>query len=435
MDALVSKAEKICDQAEVFATEKSSDTVSFENARMKNIKSSIQSGIALRILKEGKQGFAYTKNPADDELIQNALVSLQGGVDGLFTFPLTRDIPALKTYNPHIETVSNTALVEECSRVCELLAQRTQGQINVSASRSVTSINLRNTAGTNLSVKSSLYALTTGILYPHTSASLHRIFVSKSFEVARNDYIDFLINTYNQSTREISSPLKNMKVIFLPETVHVLMQRVRSGANAQSIYQNISPVSQRINKQIFDEKLSISNDPLNDQLPFARAFDDEGVPCRHFPLVHRGILKNFYNDLYFAQKLNTAPSGHGFRSGMWGGEPVAIKPTPSLSHLTIEPGTQSFDEMVHSVDRGIIIAEALGGHSGNIPNGDFSIGVSPALYIENGEIIGHVKDVMATGNIYSTLNTIIAIENRVYPSPGGTFPALLLDTVRLTAKT
>ena len=120
---------------------------------------------------------------------------------------------------------------------------------------------------------------------------------------------------------------------------------------------------------------------------------------------------------------------------MLGGEPISTKPTPALSHLTIEPGNLSFDEIVNSVDKGIIIAQALGGHSGNIPNGDFSIGVSPALYIEKGEIIGHVKDVMAAGNIYSTLNNIVAVENALHPSPGGNFPALLFDNVHLTAKT
>jgi len=420
----------------MYATERSSDKVVFENTRMKDVQSTIQSGISLRILKDGKQGFAYTKNLADDnELIQNALDSLQGGVGGLFTLPLTKKIATLESYNPHIETVSNSVLVEECRRVCELFSQRTRGQINVAASRSVMKVNLKNTAGTDLSFTSSVYALTTAILYPHTSASLHRVFVSKSFEPARDEYIDFLSNTYNRSTKEISAQLKNMKVIFMPETVYVLMRRVLSGTNAQSIYQNISPIADKTGDQLFDEELSISNDPLNDTMPLARAFDDEGVPCRHFPLVRRGVLKNFYNNLYFAQKLNTTPTGHGFRSGMWGGEPIAMKPTPSLSHLTIEPGTQSFEEMVHSVDKGIIIAEALGGHSGNIPNGDFSIGVSPALYIEKGEIIGHVKDVMAAGNIYSTLNNIVAIENTLHPSPGGTFPALLFDNVHLTAKT
>ena len=435
MDALLRRTGKICDQAEIYATERSSDTVSFENARLKDIKSTIQSGVSLRILKNGKQGFAYTKNLGADELVQNAHNSLQGGVDGLFTFPLTKNIINLETYNPQIETVSNNTLVEECIRVCELLSQRTQGQINISASRSVMKLNIKNTAGTDLSLKSSIYALSTGLLYPHTSASLHRVFVSKSFEMVSDEYINFLGNTYNQSTKEISPHLKGMKVMFMPETVYVLMRRVQSGVNAQSIYQNISPISHKKDMQIFDEKLSISNNPLNDHLPLARAFDDEGVPCRKFPLVHRGVLKNFYNDLYFAQKLGTAPTGHGFRSGMLGGEPVATKPVPSLSHLTIEPGAQSFDEMVHSVDRGIIIAEALGGHSGNIPNGDFSIGVSPALYIEKGEIIGHVKDVMVAGNIYSSLNNIVAVENTLHTSPGGTFPSLLLDNVHLTAKT
>ena len=436
MDSLLSKARRTCDQAETYSAERASDMVSFENARMKNIKSTIQSGIGLRILKDGKQGFSYTKNLVDDdELMQNALDSLQSGVEGLYTFPLTKKSSALETYNMGIERVSTSTLVEECSRVCELLAQRTQGQINLSASRSAVTINLKNTAGTDLSLKASIYALSTEILYPHTSASLHRVFISKSFKVADDDYIDFLANTYNRSTKEISAHLKNLKVIFMPETVHVLMRRVQSGTNAQCIYQKISPLAHKKDSQIFDKKLSISNDPLNDKLPFARAFDDEGIPCRYFPLVHHGVLKNFYNDLYFAQKLNTVPTGHGFRRGMLGVEPISTKPTPALSHLTIEPGNLSFDEMVNSVDKGIIIAQALGGHSGNIPNGDFSIGVSPALYIEKGEIIGHVKDVMAAGNIYSTLNNIVAVENALHPSPGGNFPALLFDNVHLTAKT
>lgn len=49
------------------------------------------------------------------------------------------------------------------------------------------------------------------------------------------------------------------------------------------------------------------------------------------------------------------------------------------------------------------MAGALGAHSGNIPNGDFSIGLSPGLYVENGEIVGHVKDSMVAGNIYEVM--------------------------------
>jgi PmbA protein len=100
----------------------------------------------------------------------------------------------------------------------------------------------------------------------------------------------------------------------------------------------------------------------------------------------------------------------------------------------ITPGNTTFSDMVRSVDYGIIVAGALGGHSGNIPYGDFSIGVSPSLYIEKGEIIGNIKDVMVAGNIYDALQNVIAVENTLHPSPGGNFPSILLDNMNVTLK-
>jgi PmbA protein len=83
------------------------------------------------------------------------------------------------------------------------------------------------------------------------------------------------------------------------------------------------------------------------------------------------------------------------------------------------------------MDQGIIVAGALGAHSGNILNGDFSIGLSPGLYVENGEVIGQVKDAMIAGNIYETMQRIIAIENTAHITHAGVFPAILFDDVNV----
>ncbi|MEW6419721.1 MAG: metallopeptidase TldD-related protein, partial [Nitrospirota bacterium] len=244
-----------------------------------------------------------------------------------------------------------------------------------------------------------------------------------------DEYLNYLVNTYNRSARKITPEKNKMKVLFLPETVYVLMWRLQSATNGLSLYQNISPVAEKIGEKIFDEKLSIFNEPLDDSLPGARAFDDEGTPCSRFPVIERGVLRNFYYDLYFAQKLKTSPTGHGFKGS------VSSKPVPSLSHLTILPGNTSFSDLIRSIDSGIIIADALGAHSGNIPNGDFSIGVSPALYIEKGEIVGNMKDVMVAGNIYDTLKNIVEIEDTLHPCFGGKFPSILFDNVNVTPST
>ncbi len=429
MEQLLEMAKKVSDKAEVYSADSRGDSVSFEDAHLKDVQSSMQSGISLRIIKNNSLGFAYTKNLVNrEELVKNALDSLKGGVEGLFELPLTKDLQSLDTYDPLIETLTNSAMVEECSRVCEFLSRRTKGQINISAYRPISSKRIINGSGTDLSLKSSAYILNTQVLYPYSYASLHRTLKSKSFKNAFDEYLDYLVDTYNRSMREITPDKNKMKVLFLPETVYVLMWRLQSATSGLSIYQNISPVAEKIGEKIFDEKLSILNEPLDDSLPGARAFDDEGTPCSRFPVIERGVLRNFYYDLYFAQKLKTSPTGHGFKGS------VSSKPVPSLSHLTILPGNTSFSDLVRSIDSGIIIADALGAHSGNIPNGDFSIGVSPALYIENGEIVGNVKDVMVAGNIYDTLKNIVEIENTLHPCYGGTFPSLLFDNVKVTIK-
>jgi PmbA protein len=430
MEELILKmAKEICDSAEVYSIENSVDSVSFENARLKDIESRKGSGTGLRIIRNKKLGFSYTRNISDKErLIQNALDSIKGGVDGLFQFPLTKEPPALDTYDPSIETASNSVMVEECTRVCDLLSQKIKGQINVYAQRRVSTIKILNSSGTDLFLKSSVYLFNTEILYPYTSASLRRTLISKSFKKADDEYLSFLTDTYNQSARALTPDVSKIKVLFLPETMYVLMWRLQSAANGQSIYQNISPLANKIGEKIFNEKLSVYNDPFDDTFPGARAFDDEGTPCRKFPIVEEGVFRNFYYDLYFAQKMNVSPFGNGFREG------ESSKPVPVLDHLSITPGNKSFSDLVKSIDRGIIIAGALGAHSGNIPNGDFSIGIAPGLFVENGEIIGHVKDIMAAGNIYDTLNNIIDIENVRHKCFSGHFPSMLLDNLSVTAK-
>ena len=84
--------------------------------------------------------------------------------------------------------------------------------------------------------------------------------------------------------------------------------------------------------------------------------------------------------------------------------------------------------------RGVVVAGAMGAHSGNILNGDFSIGLSPGLYVDQGEITGHVKDAMVAGNIFETMKSVVALEDRAYPSYSGVFPAILFENVSVATK-
>jgi PmbA protein len=433
MENMLKIAANKCDKSELFSLEEKTDIINFENSKLKDIDTRIQSGISLRIQKGGRLGFAYTKNLYDREkFLHNALDSLAAGVEASFDFPHTKNSKVLSTYDPSIENISTADIVEECKRIIDIISSKIKGQVDLYAVRNISHLNILNSNGADLKEKFSVYSLVLNVLYSGSSSRIGRTLIDKKFREADKGYIDFIVNTYNQSLKEVKIKKGRMKVLFLPETMYVLMWRLVRAANGKSIYNKESPISKKIGQRIFNEKLTIYNNSLNDKLPGARGFDDEGVACRKHLIVENGVLKNFYYDLYYAEKMGVKSTGHGFKSAVWGGETVSLKPFPTLEHLYIKPGDKNFNELLFMMDKGIIVAGALGAHSGNIPNGDFSIGIDPGLYVENGEIVGHVKDAMVSGNIYETMKNVIAIENTYYPAYMGTFPAVLFNDISVT---
>jgi PmbA protein len=436
MEKLLEMANKVCDSAEVYSVAYRSNTVSFQDARLHDIDSAYQSGVSLRVIKGGKLGFAFTKNLLDRrELLQNAVDSLAGGVEADYTFPLTRELPELDTYDPALETLSSKEMVEECARVCEVLKSRTEGEILASSASWIGEVRILNSEGADLSEKGSSYSIYGAVVYPGGASGVIREFREKRFKKMPDNSLGEIVELYNLSSKVVEPKRGRMKVLFMPNGLLAFIWRILSGTSSKSVYEKTSPIAEKIGEKIFDEKMTVRDDPTNDSFPGARGFDDEGVACKPLVIVENGVLKDFYYDLDYAGKLNAASSGHGYRVGPRGADPVTLKPTPALNHMTIKPGDKSFRELVAAIDRGLVVEGCLGAHSGNIPNGDYSVGASPGLYVENGEIVGRVKDAMVAGNIYETLKNVVGIGDTLYPSHGGAWmPAVLFDDVSVATK-
>jgi PmbA protein len=435
MEKLLTLAQAQEIQAEIYQLDTDLDIMTFENGRLKDISSSLQSGISLRLIKDRKIGFTYTRNLTDrEELLRNGLVTLRAGAEAYFDFPRTGSRPELKTYDPAIESLTNTALAAECQRIHRILSGLTQAQVNLYAYKYVYRQRVLNTSGTDLQAKSSAYHMQAMLLLPGGSSGIRRGITGKSFLPASDELLNFLVELTNPAFRETRPQTGNMKVLFMPEAMYALTWRLKTGTSGKSVYQKESPIADKLEQKIFDEKLTVYDDPLNDQMPMATAFDSEGTPCRKLTIVDRGVLKNFYYDLEYAGRMKVPPTGHGNRSSAFGGDPITIKPNPALDYLYIAPGGHGFENLVKAMDRGIIVGGVLGAHSGNIPNGDFSIGLSPGLYVENGVIRGRVNEAMIAGNIYDLLKEIVAIEDTVYPTFSGTYPSILFDNVRVATR-
>ncbi len=427
MERLLEHARKVADQVAVYSEDSVSDGVDFENSRFKNISSGMESGVNLLLIKDGRLGSAYTRNLIDrDKLIGDALASLANGVAADYELPQTGPLPTPASYDPAIEELTNSALVDECGRVCSWLQELVDTQVNVGAAQTVTTVRLLNSKGTDLSARLSSYQCTVSLVYPGSYAAVRRDVSGKSFVAFPDNELEFLAGLYNASRQDAKPKSGRTRVLFLPEAMYALVWRLTAATDGKSVYEGVSPLRDRGGDQVLSEKVTMSDRPLDDQQPGARAFDDEGTPTRNTSIIERGVLRSFYYDLFYAAKSGVRPTGHGYRSG------ITTKAVPSLGHVRLGTGEHSFRDLVEMMGQGVIVAGVMGAHSGNVLNGDYSIGLSPGLWVEQGEIVGRVKDAMVSGNVYETMRNVVGVEDRAYPTFAGLTPAMLFNDVSFT---
>jgi PmbA protein len=433
--ALLAAARNAGAEAEVYALSARSTVVSFENAALKNIELSMQSGLGLRIIKDGKLGLAYACNPpAPQDLLQRALESLQAGsADAPPAFCLPETLPASEPHDAGVESLTTEQVADEVAGLCRRLGAVRDGQVNINARFGTQEIRLLNSRGLDCSQKISSYLVHPQLTFPGTYASINRAWRAEGFARFPDETAEHLKDLFASAGRQARLRSGRMKALFLPEAMNVLYWRLEYGLNAKNVFQRESRLLGRLGEKVFSDQLSFVDAPHRTG---SRLFDDEGRPCRKTVLIERGVLKSFYSDLFYSAKLGVPPTGHGYRVAPMGAETLSAPPTPSLMHQGISPGKGCLREMIAQMDRGVIIAGTMGAHSGNIPNGDYSVGLAPALYVEKGEIQGLVKDAMAAGNIYEDLREIVAVEDAAHPSaeaPAGCrAPALLIDAVSVT---
>ncbi len=429
MERLLEIARGKVDKVEVFSQTTSSDLVSFENGRLKNVESSILSGVGLTLIKDGKLGTAYTRNLTNrEELVENALASMSGGVEADYEpagEPVSGETVAL---DPAIQDLTSEKMVEECSRIIDAVRSRTEGQISSMSQRGMTTVRVLTSEGFDGKVETSSYSNHLAVHYPGSYSSVNRAVTGKSFMRFPDDDIDYVVDTFNASEKEITPRGGPTKVVFLPECMYTLIWRLAAATTGQTVYQKVSPLREKLGEQVLSPKLTLTDAPLDDSQPGARSFDDEGTPCRDRAIFENGLLRGFYTDRYFSWKLGEKPTGNGWR------QDVTARPSPGLKHLRIEPGELSLAEMLDDMKQGVIVAGALGAHSGNILNGDYSIGLSPGLWVEDGRVVGHVKDAMIAGNVYDDLQRVVAVGKDLYSAHTGRFPAIVLDGVSFSTR-
>ena len=89
------------------------------------------------------------------------------------------------------------------------------------------------------------------------------------------------------------------------------------------------------------------------------------------------------------------------------------------------------------MDDGCVVHSIMGAHTANPTSGDFSVTTSAVLKVENGEIVGALKQAGLSGNLAKSMNGAVVLGNEVrrqgsYSSGSMHLPdVLLMDGLRI----
>jgi PmbA protein len=406
VERILEKAKKVAEAAEVFLVTAEETPVQFEANRLKHIQGKQSTSVALRIIKEGRIGYATGTDVNDSQtLVDKAVEMASFGTKAKFELPPTTPYPQVDIFDAGVEAIPVEKMAQLGKELIALVTGHTP-DIVCEAVVEKESFDLRiiNSRGGQAGYKKSVFSIgiagnlvrdTDMLFVGEGQSSCHPL--TNVGEIAK-----VVLKQLDLAKNQASAPTKHLPVIFTPEgVISALISPLMAAFNGKTVLQGASPIGKRLGERVFDDKLSLFDDPTIAYRPHSRPCDDEGVPSQRTPLIEKGVVASFLYDLQTAALAKTKSTGSASRGG---GLPI-----PSPSTLVIAPGKATFDEMVGDIKEGLVIEQLMGAEQGNILGGDFSGNVLLGYKIESGKIVGRVKNTMVSGNVYQLLKEISAI--------------------------
>ncbi len=407
MENILAQAKKVAEEAEVFMVSLEETPVQFEANRLKQLQTKQSTSVALRIVRQGRIGYAATTELDNSQsLVSNAVETARFGMPAKFELPSLDSYPQVEVYDPDIESVSIEQMIKLGEELIATITSHTPDIVcEAGVTKSVVSVHLINSRGGQANYRKSIFSLgiegslirdTDMLFVGESQSSCHPLTESKAVA-------EVVLWQLELAKERASAPSQPLPVVFTPRGVaSALIPALMAAFNGKIVLEGASPIGSRLGQPVFDEKLCLWDDPTIVYRPNSRPGDDEGIPSQRTPLIEQGTIANFLYDLQTAALAHTQSTGNGSRSR--GG-----LPTPSPTAFIIGPGNTTFDDMVNDIKEGLVIEYLMGAEQGNILGGDFSGNVLLGYKVESGKIVGRVKDTMVSGNIYQVLKQITAI--------------------------
>lgn len=233
-----------------------------------------------------------------------------------------------------------------------------------------------------------------------------RILYDRLFDEAEwRRAIDLAVAQAEVNLQSVPAPAGEMMVVLGPGWPGVLLhEAVGHGLEGDFNRKGTSAFSGRVGEQVASRGVTIVDDGTLPDRRGSLSVDDEGMPTERTVLIEDGILKGYMQDRMNARLMGVAPTGNGRR------ESFQHAPMPRMTNTFMLAGQEDPGEILARAGSGIY-AKNFGGGQVDITSGKFVFSCTEAYLIENGRLGAPVKGATLIGNGPEVMRRIAAIGN------------------------
>jgi len=184
-----------------------------------------------------------------------------------------------------------------------------------------------------------------------------------------------------------------MPVIFDKRVAKSLLSTFASAITGSSFVRGVSFLKESLGKNIFSKEINIIDDPLIKKGLGSQSFDSEGVKNKKINLVKDGQFVNLLLDSYNSKILKMKTNG---RCG-------------GTTNLFLKNGNTDLKKIISEQKKAFFVNELIG-RSGDITNGNYSVGAS-GFMIDNGEIAYPVNEVTMASDLTTMFKNLIPLND------------------------
>jgi PmbA protein len=388
-------------------------------------------GVGVRVVAEGRLGYAYAADPTLDEVrgtVARARENLALATPDEFNaLPLPGSAEPLPTVfrgaQATLETDRKVSLALDLERMATSIDPRVTKADDVLYGDAISRAVVVSTTGISEDASRTDCWCVVSALAEDGDETQAGFDYRLAREIGELDWAECATTAAERAARLLGAhkpPTGRLPVLLDPNAASSFLGVLAGALSAEAVQKGRSLFADLVGEEIGSELFTLIDDGRLEAGPSAAPFDDEGVPTERTPLIERGTLKGFLHNTYTAHRGNTRSTGNARRAGYAG------VPGVGTSNFYVPAGDDDPDGLLARAQRGVLIQDVSGVHSGANPiSGEFSVGAT-GMRVSEGSLAEPLREMTIASTIPEMLKAVVGVGNdlRFFSSVGT--PSLLM---------